>query len=208
MTDDKMRFTDYLEEILSTKLDVRILRTLFRYPTKEFNENELARVSKVGQKTVNRAMPKYVGNGIVSVRTIGRANVYTLNSKHYVAEQLKSLFQVEEGAKLELKRMLKEAFRMDETVVSLAIFGSIAKGREGPTSDIDVFILTRDKEGTKKRLQKVMEAVMRRFGNVISEYILTPHEFEEKRRTPTIKEIIVDGELIIGKPLVEGARRR
>jgi len=208
MTDDKMRFTDYLEEILSTKLDIRILRTLFRYPTKEFNENELARVSKVGQKTVNRAMPKYVIHGIVSVRTIGRANVYTLNSKHYVAEQLKSLFQVEEGAKLELKRMLKEAFRMDETVVSLAIFGSIAKGREGPTSDIDVFILTRDKEGTKKRLQKVMEAVMRRFGNVISEYILTPHEFEEKRRTPTIKEIIVDGELIIGKPLVEGARRR
>jgi len=205
MTDDKMRFADYLEEILSTRSDVRILRTLFRYPTKEFNENELARVSKVGQKTVNRAMPKYVSHGVVSVRTIGRANVYTLNSKHYVAEQLKSLFKAEEGAKLELKRMLKETFRADKTVISLAIFGSIAKGREGPTSDIDVFILTQDKDGAKRRLQKAREAVMRRFGNVISEYILTPHEFEEKRRTPTIKEIIVDGELIIGRPLGEGA---
>jgi len=205
MTDDKMRFADYLEEILSTRSDVRILRTLFRYPTKEFNENELARVSKVGQKTVNRAMPKYVSHGVVSVRTIGRANVYTLNSKHYVAEQLKSLFKAEEGAKLELKRMLKETFHADKTVISLAIFGSIAKGREGPTSDIDVFILTQDKDGAKRRLQKAREAVMRRFGNVISEYILTPHEFEEKRRTPTIKEIIVDGELIIGRPLGEGA---
>ncbi len=77
-----MRFTNYLEEILSTKSDVKILRTMFRYPTKEFSESELSRVSKVGQKTVNRAMPKYVSYGILSVRTIGKANVYTLNSRH------------------------------------------------------------------------------------------------------------------------------
>ncbi len=203
-----MRFTKYLEDILSTKSDVKILRTLLRYPTKEFSENELARVSRVGQKTVNRAMPKYVSYGIVGVRTIGRANVYTLNSRHYVAEQLKSFFQAEEGAKLELKRMLREAFRRDEAVISLLIFGSMAKGREEPTSDIDVFILTRDKRGAKEKLQKVREAVMRRFGNVITEYILTPHGFEEKRGNPTIKEIMVDGELIIGKPLGEGAGRQ
>ena len=74
--------------------------------------------------------------------------------------------------------------------------------------DIDVFILTRDKRGAKEKLQKVREAVMRRFGNVITEYILTPHGFEEKRGTLTIKEIMVDGELIIGKPLGEGAGRQ
>jgi predicted nucleotidyltransferase len=201
-----MRFVNYLEEILSTKSEVKILRTLFRYPTKEFNENELARVSGVGQKTVNRAMPKYVSHGIVSVRTIGRANVYTLNPGHYIAEQLRSLFQAEERAKQELKRLLGEAFHDDKTVISLVIFGSVAKGMEEPTSDIDVFILTRNKERAESKLQKVGEAVMRRFGNVISGYVLTPHEFEEKRGTPTIKEIVADGELVMGRSLEEVAK--
>jgi predicted nucleotidyltransferase len=195
----KMRFTNYLEEIIGKKSDVKILRALLEYPTKEFNENELAGVSKVGQKTVNRAMPKYVSYGMVNVRTIGKANVYTLNLGHYIVKQLKSLFQAEEGAKLELKRLLKDAFLADKAVISLAIFGSVAKGEEEPTSDIDVFILTKDKEGAKERLEKVGAEVMERFGNVISGYILTLKEFEERRRTPTVREIVAHGEFIIGK---------
>jgi len=206
MADDEMRFTKYLGEILSTKSDVKILRTLFSYPTKEFNENELSRVSGVGQKTVNRAMPKYVSYGILSVRTIGKANVYTLNSRHYIAEQLRFLFRAEEGAKQGLKHMLGEAFQDDKNVISLAIFGSVVKGKEGPTSDIDIFILTRDKEGTKKKLQKLGDAMMSKFGNVISEYLLTPLEFKEKPGTPTMKEIMAGGELILGKPLEEAVK--
>ncbi|HID60935.1 MAG TPA: hypothetical protein EYP46_03650 [Hadesarchaea archaeon] len=199
-----MRFVNYLDEILSTKSDVKILRTLFRYPTKEFNENELARISGVGQKTVNRAMPKYVSHGILSVRTIGKANIYALNSRHYITEQLKSLFLAEEGAKRELKHLLRKAFYGDKAVISLAIFGSVARGREEPISDIDVFILTRDKKSAERKLRKVGEIIMRRFGNVISGYVLTPRDFEEKRGTPTIKEIVVDGELIVGRSLEEG----
>lgn len=197
----KMRFTNYLDGILSTKSDVKILRTLFRFPTKEFSENELARSSGVGQKTVNRAMPKYVSYGIVSVRTIGRANVYSLNSGHYITEHLRSLFRAEEGAKQELNCLLGNAFRGDKNVISLVIFGSVARDQEEPTSDIDVFILARDKESAEKKLQRAGEAVMRRFSNVISGYILTPREFEEKRKTSTIKEIVAGGELVVGRPL-------
>jgi len=42
------------------------------------------------------------------VRTIGKANVYTLNSKHYIAEQLRFLFRAEEGAKQGLKQEIAE----------------------------------------------------------------------------------------------------
>ena len=196
-----MRFTDYLEELLSTKSDVKILRTLLKYPTKEFNENELAGICKVGQKTVNRAMPKYVRYGMVSVRTVGKANVYTLNSEHFIVRQLQSLFRTEEEAKSELRSLLKGAFRGDRAMISLAIFGSLARGEEEPASDIDVFILTQDKMGAKQRLDGVREEVARRFGNVISEYILTRREFERKRKTPAIKEIVAHGELVLGKPL-------
>jgi len=196
-----MRFAKYLEEILGSKSNVKVLRILCKYPTKEFSENELARVAGVGQKTVNRVMPKYVGYGIVSARVIGRANVYSLSSENYIVKQLTTLFRAEEGAKLELKRLLENAFKGDKAVISLVIFGSVARGKEEPTSDIDVFVLTKDKEGAKEKLRRAEELVMKKFGNVISEYIMTRGEFEQKRRTQTIKNIMAHGELIVGKPL-------
>jgi predicted nucleotidyltransferase len=196
-----MRFTQYLEEILGTKSGVKILRTLCRYPTKEFTESELARISKVGQKTVNRAMPKYASHGVVSAITIGKANVYRLNQEHYIVKQLRSLFRGEERAKSELKRLLETTFKRDGTVVSVAIFGSVARGEEKPASDIDVFILTRDKEGAKEKLQLAGERVMKKFGNVVSAYVLTPEEFRRKQRTPTVREAVAHGELVFGKPL-------
>ena len=195
----KMRFTKYLEDLLSAKTDVRILRAMCAYPTKEFNESELARVSGVGQKTVNRAMPKYAGYGIVSARTIGRANVYTLNSGHYIVEQLRQLFEVEKLAKLELEQALRAAFEGDGSLVSLMIFGSLAREEEEPSSDIDVFVITQDKEGAEKRLRAVEEVTMKKFGNVISEYILSPADFKLKRGTQTVKEISAHGELILGR---------
>ncbi|MEA1904564.1 MAG: nucleotidyltransferase domain-containing protein [Candidatus Hadarchaeota archaeon] len=193
-----MRFTNYFDEILNAKSDVKILRTLFKYPTKEFNENELARVSKVGQKTVNRAMPKYASYGMVSVRTIGKANVYTLNREHLIVKQLQSLFRVEKEAKSRLKRLLEGAFRADKALISIMLFGSIAKGEEEPTSDVDVFVLTRDKERAKRKLEELRKKVMERFGNALSEYILTPQEFKKKRGTPIVKEIMAHGELVLG----------
>lgn len=103
-----MRFINYLEDILSTKSDIKILRTLIRYPAKEFNESELAEVAGVGQKTVNRAMPKYVNYGILGVRSVGKANVYTLDADHYIVKQLQLLFDAERRSKEELKSWLKK----------------------------------------------------------------------------------------------------
>jgi len=146
-------------------------------------------------------MPKYISYGIVSARTIARANIYSLNSGHYIVEQLRRLFQAEEGAKSELKCLLGDAFKEDKAIVSLVMFGSVARGKEEPTSDIDVFVLAKDKKRVKKKLRAAEETIMKKFGNVISEYVLTPEEFKQKRGTQTIKEIVARGELIVGKPL-------
>lgn len=198
-----MRFTDYLDEILGRRSDIRILRTLLDHPEKEFTENELADVCEVSQKTVNRAMPKYVDYGLVDVRTVGRANVYSVNSGHYIVKQLNTLFNKEERAREELEKVLKNTFQNDDAILSLSIFGSVARGQEEPTSDIDVFILTRDKESTRQKIEKISEKVMERFGNALSEYILTPEELREKRDSQVIKRITSEGILIIGEHLGE-----
>lgn len=196
-----MEFVDYLNEVLSTESRVEILRFMMNYPTKEFTENELASLTDVSQKTVNRTMPTFVNQGILSVKSMGNANVYSVNSNQYIAEQLQELFEREQKAREELKTMLGEAFKDDDDLISLAIFGSVAEEREEPGSDVDLFILTRDKETTTKKLEEARMEIERRFGNAISEYVLTPEEFENKLGEEPLKSIIASGELILGHPL-------
>ncbi|MDI6639873.1 MAG: nucleotidyltransferase domain-containing protein [Methanocellales archaeon] len=198
-----MRFINYLEDILSTKSDIKILRTLIRYPAKEFNESELAEVAGVGQKTVNRAMPKYVSYGILGVRSVGKANVYTLDADHYIVKQLQLLFDAERRSKKELKSWLKKSFYGDKDIITVAVFGSVARGEEEPTSDIDIFVLTRNKAKAKRILERIGGKILKTFGNVVSPYVLTPQELKGKQDLLTIKEIKKYGELILGKPLEE-----
>lgn len=79
---------------------------------------------------------------------------YTVNSNQYIAEQLQELFEREQKAREKLKTMLGEAFKDDDDLISLAIFGSVAEGREEPGSDVDLFILTRDKKQQPKNLRR------------------------------------------------------
>ena len=193
-----MRFTQYLEEILATRSDIKLLRTLYKLPTKEFTENELARAAGVGQKTVNRRMPCYVSYGIVSVRKIGRASVCRLNHNHYITKQLGPLFKAEAEARRELARVLRDGFKDDRSLISLVLFGSVASGKESTTSDVDLFVLTTNKPEAHRRLARLREIVARRFGNALSEYVLTPPELRRRRRM--LKEI-KRGEVLLGKRL-------
>lgn len=196
-----MKFTDYLEDVLGTRSRIEILRVMVSYPTKEFTENELSSLIDVSQKTVNRSMSTFVDQGILNVKSIGKANVYSVNSDQYIVEQLQDLYERERKAREELKSMLGNSFRKDDDLISLAIFGSVAEEREGPTSDVDVFILTRDKGATIQKLEEVRDRIERRFGNAISEYILTPEEFENKLGEEPLDSILSSGELILGRPL-------
>jgi len=142
---------------------------------------------------------------------VGRTHLYQLNWENYVIKDLlEPLFKKETRLPKIITRLLKDELseKTKDKIVSMALFGSVEKREEGPESDIDLLVLTKDgsdKDKIRKGFAKVNEKTMKLFGRVVSPYVESVSGFARKYRSglPLIKDIIHSHRLISGKPLRE-----
>lgn len=83
----------------------------------------------------------------------------------------------------------------------IILFGSYAKGKANPDSDIDILIIKKTKKRPSERLAEVLRLV---WGNVphIEPLVLTPKEFKKavvENRFFITKEILTHGKTIYEK---------
>lgn len=85
-----------------------------------------------------RALNRLVEQGLVSVQSAGRANLYRLNRDHLMAPTVLELARAGER----LRDYLVEAITSWEVPCLLAaLYGSVARGHAGPASDIDLLVV-------------------------------------------------------------------
>ena len=195
---NQMIFNTYLEALLGSKVKVKILRALFRFETKTFTSRELADNIKVSHTAVLKSLGDLQGMNIVKIESHGTSNLIALNKESYLYNELKKLFDFEiktiQHLKEEIKKILPKA-------KSVALFGSVAMRKEAFNSDIDVLIISRDKSKINEIIAQNQESFSKKFGNVISAHIMTEGEFNRKKNTPLIKDILESHILIEGDEL-------
>ncbi|HEV2448829.1 MAG TPA: nucleotidyltransferase domain-containing protein, partial [Thermoplasmata archaeon] len=133
--------------------------------------------------------------GLLRAQTLGRVHSWSLSSEHSLAKSLQDLFDAEPTIFDQLRQ------RLEATVRSLPIerallFGSVARGRERPESDIDLFVQTRgeaEKEVVADALSRASLEFARRFGNPLSSLILTRAEVKSRRNPGLLASIERDG---------------
>lgn len=185
-----------LDEIVGNRTQVRLLRAFFSYPEKEFHERELERLMKIPQASVHRNVKRLLENGLLDMKRIGRANLYSLNRAHILHPLLKKVFEEEKNILVALRNLIAHDVRALPEADLAVLFGSIAKGTERPDSDVDIFILCRgDKSRLEEKLTGLALAVRNGFGNTISPMIKTAEELKELKTKPIYKEIKA-GEII------------
>jgi predicted nucleotidyltransferase len=197
-----MLFRHCLEGILGSKVKIKILRTLWKYKGKEFTIRELSRFLGISHTGIRKVLDDLEQMNVITVRTVGKSYVFRLNTKSYLAGVLEEIFKSEENALSELKNILKEKLSSPE-IISVALFGSIVEEKEKPRSDIDLLILTGNRERAEKLVVEAQKKITEIFGNSISAYYLTPENFEKRRESHLIKQILKNHILILGKPISE-----
>ncbi|MBU4176004.1 MAG: nucleotidyltransferase domain-containing protein [Actinomycetia bacterium] len=178
-----MRFHEPLNDILGNKVQVKLLRVLVR--TKgSFTGRELARLIGYSQNQTRLALEELERNGLVVRQSAGRAYLYSLDNENIVISDF-----LEEGFRLEdalLNRLATVYFEeMGSNLVSVILFGSIAKGEERPESDVDLVLIVKDKANLKVIEDHASEAslkVTRRFGNQASAILVKKADFEKKMK--------------------------
>lgn len=197
-----MRFNKYFDQIFARGSYVKILRVLVSSPGKEWSERELAIAAGVDHKVVSRAVPLLVSYKLVSKQQIAKANVYRLNSKHYIVKQLRRLFGNERITLEYLTRKLAQACARNKYILSATLFGSVARGTEEPDSDIDLLILT----DRRIDLRGLFEGVEIEFGHAVAPHLWTSDQLRTKKGSAIFRKILKEGQHVYGKRLEELVR--
>ena len=189
---------NWLSEAISSRTKTKVVRLLSTFPTKEFTGREIAGAIGVGHRAVDLALGDLVALDIVTIRRIGRANVYAANGDSHHFRTLAALFDEEAGTKDALMGEIREAV---SGVLSCVMFGSVARGDEQLHSDVDLLIVTDDPRGLREALKTLVSNVARKFSMRVAPIVLTPRQLRRKWKAPYVMSAAKEGVLIAGESL-------
>lgn len=198
-----MKFRISLLDILNSKTKVKIIKFLLTHEA-SMSEREIASVLKVSHMSVNRTMRELADINFVDFVTVGKAHLWRVNRKSYAFNVLSELIKGVSSIKDPLED-LKELFvrNLPKTLINrVVLFGSVADDSEKANSDIDVFILVKDKQSKKKlepQIEKLSNLCFEVYGNRLAPYILTEQEMKQKKNLKIISEINKGLEIISEK---------
>jgi predicted nucleotidyltransferase len=127
-----------INETLVVTVNQKILQFLTKYADKEFHERELARRIGLPSGSANRALNILFAAGAVKRRQDGRMLLYSVDSSNPTITEFKKLINI-----LLIEPVIEQLKPISERII---LYGSCAQGTDNSKSDIDLFIVTGDRE--------------------------------------------------------------
>ena len=161
---------------LFTPVQARVLGLLFGQPERRYQSAELIRLAQGGTGAVHRQLARLADAGLVTVTRSG-------NQKHYQARRDSPVFHELHGlvvktvglvepvrqALWDLRREIRAAF----------IYGSVAKGTDRATSDIDLMVISDALDYTA--LYAALAQAEAALGRRINPTVVTRRDWKRKR---------------------------
>ena len=131
--------TSTLGDALFGRVRQRVLGLLLGHPDRSFYTNEIIERVEAGTGAVQRELAQLVKAGLVNVFQVGRQRHYQANTGAPIFPELRSIVLKTSG----LGDLLGNALRPVEPDIRAAfVFGSIAKGTDSATSDVDLMVIS------------------------------------------------------------------
>ncbi|MDE1862669.1 MAG: nucleotidyltransferase domain-containing protein [Thaumarchaeota archaeon] len=198
-----MRLNSYLEQLLGSRASVRILRTLFKYKGMVFTVRRLAETANVSHTEANQTIDKLEKFGVVKVQPVGKAYQISLNEKSYIlANVLSPIFSTESRTRQALVTLLKETLSRKK-IISAAIFGSVAAGKERDDSDIDLVVISNDKDLAYSVVGNAITQVSEIFHGKLAPIVFSKKEFIDRKQSDLVKSILGSHIMVAGTDLKE-----
>lgn len=188
-----MQFIKPLRSYLRSPVRLRIVSFLL-YNELLISEREISRLAHVSHMSVNRAMKELEDLHFVSYLKVGRAHVWRVNRRSLAFEAFSETLKQSNGLPNPLQSLKETIFNSLplDLIQKAVLFGSISRGEEKSNSDIDLYILVKDekaKAGLEPFLDSLSMRCLDKFGNVLSPYVLTEAELQERRGLELLESI-------------------
>lgn len=143
----------------------KILYYFLARPKKQIYDREVSRQTRVSRAGANFALRELAESGLLLREKKGRMVFYSLQDQNPLVRQIKILQNI-----LSLNPLLHA---IQNQSIQVILFGSWAKGENLEESDIDLFILTRDKKTIEDKIYKYVTSLK------LQPVIHTPQEWSK-----------------------------
>jgi predicted nucleotidyltransferase len=173
----KKRSKGMVDALFSTTKQ-SVLALIFGQPERNFFATEIIKLAGKGSGSVQRELAMLVESGLVIFEAIGKQKYYRANPDSPVFHELSAIVLKTVG----LVGPLVTALRKRESeIVCAFVFGSVAKGSERASSDIDLFVIS-DTLGLES-LYEMLDPAERRIARKISCTLYSRSEYNERRKS-------------------------
>ncbi len=165
-----------LADALFTTTQQRVLALLFGQPARSFFASELIRLTGSGSGAVQRELRRLLSSGLVTARQIGRQKHFQANPRCPVFNELCAMVRKTVAVAEPVRQALAP---LAEGIALALIYGSVAKGADTASSDIDLLVVA-DKL-TLESLYSTLAPVETGLARKISPTLYATAEFEGRR---------------------------
>lgn len=143
---------------LGAEANVRVLRELAHHGGALSSPSLVARTG-LAQSSVRAALIALESIRLVAAIGSGRSRLYRMDAGHPLASDTDRLFKAEQGRfDAVLSSLTDAAATRGNDILSAWIYGSVARGNDGPGSDLDILIVAR--QGALARAETSLHEVM------------------------------------------------
>lgn len=161
-----------LATILFTDYRRRVLGLLLLHPEQHYHVREIARLTGTVTGTLTRELAKLTDAGLLVKRQVGNQVQYAANRECPVFEELASILRKTSG----LVDVLAEGLAPIAAQVRCAcVYGSMASGKAGEFSDIDLLVIGSVDFGA---LISHLQPAQQRLGREINPKLYSPAEWQ------------------------------
>jgi len=135
-----------LEKLVDSKSKIAVLSMLLER-SGPFSVSDLSRLCSVPKSTVSLIVKDWEESGLASTQTHGRNKIVQINSRFYLLPELQGMFSKASRYNEHLIGRARSAKVISSRKIRAAIaFGSRARDEGNHFSDIDVLLITKNKE--------------------------------------------------------------
>ena len=127
-----------LANLISSKARIEILKLLILNPANSYYQREIAQLTRLPIRAVQRELDNFKSIGLTEIITRGNRKFYSANRNFPIFKELKSILLKTSA----LGDVLKQALLKSKNEIRLAfIYGSYAEQQEKIASDIDLLVV-------------------------------------------------------------------